>query len=144
MTDKLTEVKYVAVATVDAGRQGSVRFADSELKLRLGMPPLDGTRPDATVTNPEQLFAAGYAACFHSALLGQAAARSIDVGDSTVTGKVELGLVERGGMGLRVELRVALGGVGDTDAEMIIEAAHARCPYSRAIDGNVEVTLVRV
>jgi osmotically inducible protein OsmC len=98
---------------------------------------------DGPGTNPEQLFAAGYAACFHSALKLVAQQAKADADGSTVTASVGIGpFAEAVGYGLTVGLSVALPGVPDRDAALkVVESAHAVCPYSNAVRGNVEVTL---
>ena len=93
--------------------------------------------------NPEMLFAAGYAACFQGALANRAATQEIDTSDSTVTAAVSLGAIE-GGVGLAVELKVAIPGVDRAKAQELVELAHQFCPYSRATRGNIEVTLTVV
>jgi Ohr subfamily peroxiredoxin len=92
-------------------------------------------------TNPEQLFAAGYAACFHSALKGVAARQKVQVSDSAVTAEVGIGPNGAGGYGLSVALQVELSGVDQGTADAIVAAAHQVCPYSNATRGNIEVSL---
>lgn len=92
-------------------------------------------------TNPEQLFALGYAACFQSALMGVARGRNIDVTDSTITARVGIGPTGHGGFGLTVALDLHGPGVARDDAEDLMLRAHERCPYSNATRGNVEVSL---
>src|SRR5690606_33844705 len=100
-----------ATVTADAGRDGSIRSSDGVLDLPLGRPPGMGGKREGEATNPEQLFAAGYAACFHSALLFNARQRKIDATGSSVTAKVTIGTVPQGGYGLAVTLEVHLPGV---------------------------------
>ena len=95
-------------------------------------------------TNPEELFAAGYAACFQSALGVVARRGKIGVDGSTVTGKVTIGTIEGGGFGLAVRLEVHIPDVDEATTIMLIEAAHQVCPYSNATRGNIAVTLVAV
>ena len=92
-------------------------------------------------TNPEQLFAVGYAACFHSALRVVARRQKADVTDSTVAAKVGIGSNGQGGFGLAVELEVSLPAVDAETAQALVEAAHQVCPYSNATRGNIEVKL---
>jgi Ohr subfamily peroxiredoxin len=92
-------------------------------------------------TNPEQLFAAGYAACFQSALQGVARGRGIDVSDSTINARVGIGPTGHGGFGLTVALDLHAPRLTRRDAEDLMARAHERCPYSNAIRGNVDVTL---
>jgi len=92
-------------------------------------------------TNPEQLFAAGYAACFHSALRLVAASMKLDTTDSEVVADVSMGRDDEGAFGLAVRLEVALPALSREVAQQVIEQAHQVCPYSNATRGNVEVTL---
>jgi Ohr subfamily peroxiredoxin len=92
-------------------------------------------------TNPEQLFAAGYAACFHSALKVVARSQKVAITDSAVTAEVGIGPNDAGGFALEVALHVELGGVDQAAADALVEAAHQVCPYSNATRGNVPVTL---
>ena len=92
-------------------------------------------------TNPEQLFALGYAACFQSAMAVVARRVGADTGDSEVTGKVTIGTIGNGGFGLAAELDVHIPGVDEATAQKVVDAAHEVCPYSNATRGNIEVTL---
>ena len=92
-------------------------------------------------TNPEQLFAAGYAACFHSALKLTSKQAGISITDSAVTAEVGIGPNGEGGFGLAVTLHVELGGVSQEEAEKAVQLAHAVCPYSNATRGNIDVKL---
>lgn len=139
MTD-LKRVVYTAEATADFGRNGRVRTADRSLELALAKPPGMGGREGDEGTNPEELFAAGYAACFHGALLHHAKVAGIDAETSTVTATVDIGFVDGGGYGLAVELLIDLPDVEPDMARKVIDAAHDGCPYSRATRGNIEVT----
>ncbi|MGY1741434.1 MULTISPECIES: Ohr family peroxiredoxin [unclassified Blastococcus] len=91
--------------------------------------------------NPEQLFAAGYAACFHSALRLVARQKGLQITESAVTAEVGIGADDAGGFGLSVALEVELGGVDQAAADDLVEAVHRVCPYSNATRGNVPVTL---
>lgn len=126
-----------AVATGD-GRNGRVESTDGILSLNVRMPKEMGGAGGAT--NPEQLFAAGYAACFHSALRLVARQSGADVSDSEVVADVSIG-DKGGGFGLAVGLEVTLPSVAREDAQKIVEMAHQVCPYSNATRGNIEVTL---
>jgi osmotically inducible protein OsmC len=131
---------YTAVATATGeGRNGYARSSDGHLDLELAVPPEMGGPGGAT--NPEQLFAAGYAACFHSALKAVARERRAPFTESAVVAEVGLGRDGQGGFGLEVTLRVELGGVDQRTADELVEAAHRVCPYSNATRGNVPVTL---
>ena len=134
---------YTAVATATGeGRSGHTRTDDGRIDLDLAVPEEMGGPGGGT--NPEQLFAAGYAACFHSALKLVARRRKATVTDSAVTAEVGIGPDDAGGFALEVTLRVELGGIDQATAEQLVEAAHQVCPYSRATRGNVPVTLETV
>jgi lipoyl-dependent peroxiredoxin len=137
------EVLYTAEATATGGRQGKVRSSDGVLDLALAMP----LRPDGSAdghTNPEQLFAAAYAACFQSALMAVARREGGSLGETTVTGRVGLGRDDQGGYGIQVELLVSAPDLERERAEDLVAKAHQVCPYSKATRGNVEVTLTVV
>jgi|SRR6187402_1611425 len=136
------EAAYTAVATsIGEGRNGSARTSDGKVEVQLSTPKEMGGSGEGT--NPEQLFALGYAACFHSAMKGQGKALGIPVVDSAVTAEVGIGKLDDGpGFGLVITLHVELGGgVSREDAARVVAAAHEVCPYSNATRGNVEVTL---
>jgi Ohr subfamily peroxiredoxin len=131
---------YTAIATSTGdGRNGHARSSDGILDVDLATPKEMGGAGGAT--NPEQLFAAGYAACFHSALKGVARAEKATLSDSSVTAEVGIGPNGAGGFGLEVALHVELGGMQQEAAEALVAKAHQVCPYSNATRGNVEVTL---
>jgi Ohr subfamily peroxiredoxin len=137
------KVLYTAEAlSTGDGRDGTVRTSDGQLELNLAIPVEMGGKGDGT--NPEQLFASGYAACFHSALRRVAQRAKADVEGSQVTGRVGIGPNGLGGFGLTVELVVALPGVDPETAQQLVAAAHEVCPYSNAVRGNVDVTLTVV
>ncbi len=127
-----------ALATGE-GRNGHARTSDGRLDLNLARPAEMGGAGDGT--NPEQLFAAGYAACFHSALQLVARQAKANITDSAVGARVGIGQLEGGGFGLAVELEVSLPGVARAEAQELTEKAHQVCPYSNATRGNIEVTL---
>jgi Ohr subfamily peroxiredoxin len=127
-----------AVAT-GAGRAGEVRSSDGVIDEQLAIPKELGG-PGGDATNPEQLFAAGYAACFNSALALVARQAKVDVPTSSVTAKVGIG-PQGGGFGLTVSLTVDLPGVERAVAEDLAAKAHMVCPYSNATRGNIEVQL---
>lgn len=134
----MTAIYETAATAGHEGRNGSVRSADGLLDLRLAMPKELGGPGGAT--NPEQLFAAGYAACFTSALLLCAREAKARIGAPEVTAHV--GLARDGeGFGLAVRLEVALPEAERETAEALARRAHAICPYSRAIRGNVPTDL---
>jgi len=127
-----------AVATGD-GRNGHVQTTDGLLATDVRM-PVELGGPGGS-TNPEQLFAAGYAACFHSALKLVAGADGVDVTDSEVVADVSLGAHENGAFGLAVALEVTIPGAEREVAEKVVARAHQVCPYSNATRGNIEVVL---
>ena len=134
-------VLYTATATASGGREGRVRSSDGVLDLDLSMPrELGGSGRRAT--NPEQLFAAGYAACFENAMLRAARERKLAIPNAEVTASVGIGRKENGRFGLAAELLVRLPDVAREDAEAIARAAHEEiCPYSNATRGNMDVTV---
>jgi Ohr subfamily peroxiredoxin len=127
---------YTATATAKGGRDGRATSDDGILDLAL-VPPksLGGS---GAGTNPEQLFAAGYAACFGSAIGAVARAKKITTGPVSVTTKVTLGTIGQG-YGLAVELAVSLPELPRDQAEALVQAAHQVCPYSNATRGNIVV-----
>jgi Ohr subfamily peroxiredoxin len=136
MPDK---VLYTAKATSTGdGRNGHVVSSDQRLDLDLALPPEMGGSGDGT--NPEQLFAAGYAACFHSALRIVARRARVDPGDSTVSAEVGIG-PEGEAFGLVVTLIISIPGLEREQARELAETAHQVCPYSRATRGNISVEL---
>jgi Ohr subfamily peroxiredoxin len=127
---------YTTEATNTGGRKGHVKSADGILDMDVRMPA-----PGSKYTNPEQLFAAGYASCFNGAIMAVAQGRNVE--GSEVTAKVSFGKAEQGGYGLAVELLVKLPNLSLADAQQIADEAHNVCPYSVATKGNIEV-LVKV
>lgn len=127
-----------ALATGE-GRDGHGRSSDGRLDFDLAIPKEMGGTGNGT--NPEQLFAVGYAACFHSALRLVARQEKADVSDSSVGARVSIGQLDNGGFGLAVELEIALPNVDEQTAKQLAEKAHQVCPYSNATRGNIEVTL---
>ncbi|MBF5031337.1 MULTISPECIES: organic hydroperoxide resistance protein [Micromonospora] len=133
------QVLYTASARATGdGRDGHVRTSDGTVELDLAVPKEMGGAGGAA--NPEQLFAAGYAACFHSALRVVARQAKADVSGSVVEAEVGIGPNGSGGYGLAVTLVVDLPAVERAAAEQLVDAAHQVCPYSNATRGNVEVT----
>jgi osmotically inducible protein OsmC len=127
-----------ALAT-GAGRDGHVRSTDGKVDLDLSIPQEMGG--SGTGSNPEQLFAAGYAACFHSALQSVARSAKVQLGDSTVGALVGIGSTDAGGFQLEVTLEVVIPELPHEQAQELVEKAHQVCPYSNATRGNIEVTL---
>jgi len=134
-------VLYTAMATAEGGREGHVSSSDGHLNLQLTLPKGLGGPESPGTTNPEQLFACGYAACFHSALKLVAKQMKVDAERSTVTAVVGIGATDEGGFGLEVELEVNLPGVDHETAEAVAARAHEVCPYSNATRGNIDVDL---
>jgi Ohr subfamily peroxiredoxin len=131
---------YTAVATAN-GREGRAVSSDGILDLSLAMPAALGG--NGAGTNPEQLFAAGYAACFASALGVVGRAAKIDTSEASVTAEVTLGANGDGGYGLAVVLRVELpDALQNETGHGLVERAHQVCPYSNATRGNIDVELV--
>src|SRR5947209_1977134 len=136
----MDRVLYTAEAVVEGGRAGHGRTSDGRLDVALSVPKeLSGDGGPGT--NPEQLFAVGYAACFQSALLGVARGRGLDVSDSTISSRVGLGPTGHGGFGLTVALDLHAPNVTRDVAEELMLRADERCPYSNAVRGNVDVAL---
>lgn len=133
-------VLYTAEVTSSGGRGGGIaKSSDGNLDVPIAVPTELGGSGEGT--NPEQLFAAGFAACFENAMLTVARRQGKEISGSSVTGRVGLGPVENKGFGLEVELVVRLQGVDRAAAEELVQTAHQVCPYSNATRGNVDVTL---
>jgi Ohr subfamily peroxiredoxin len=136
----LMDALYTAVATATHGREGRAVSSDGRLDLGLALPVEMGG--DGQGTNPEQLFAAGYAACFASALGLVGRQAKVDVGDAAVTGEVGIGK-QGEGFALAVTLRIELpDSVDEATGRKLVEQAHQVCPYSNATRGNIPVELV--
>jgi osmotically inducible protein OsmC len=135
-------ILYTAEATAWGGREGRTASTDGILDVTLAVPKELGGPGGAT--NPEQLFAAGFAACFHSALKIVARREKVDVSESAITARVGLGMNDDGGFNIAVELEAELPDVERSVAEGLVEKAHHVCPYSNATRGNVEVVLTVV
>ncbi len=131
---------YTATATAEGGRNGRVRSSDGVVDMPLAMPKELGGAGGA-VTNPEQLFAAGYAACFESALRLVAGKAGKNVKDASITASATIGKTPDGGFGLAVELRGKMPGLSKQEAEQLMHTAHTVCPYSKATAGNIDVKL---
>ena len=134
------DVLYTAEATVTGGREGYGRTSDGRLDVDLDVPKeMGGTGGPGT--NPEQLFAVGYAACFQSSMLRFAAGRKLDLSGTRITARVGIGPVKQGGFGLAVALDLDAPQLSRDEAVELMARAHETCPYSRATRGNIEVTL---
>jgi osmotically inducible protein OsmC len=134
------EALYTAEAlATGAGRDGRVTTGEGRLELDLAIPKeMGGSGAGA---NPEQLFAAGYAACFHSALQSVARTQKVSVTDSSVGARVQIGSNGQGGFGLAVQLEVVIPELPHEQAQALADAAHQVCPYSNATRGNIDVLI---
>lgn len=125
---------YTARATSVSGREGHTESDDGKIKLDL-------TKPGGAGTNPEQLFACGYSACFGSAVEAVAKSDGQSISDVKVSAEIALNQDEDGGFFLAAVLNVSMAGVDDETAMALVEKAHQVCPYSKATRGNIEVEL---
>ncbi|WP_405873255.1 MULTISPECIES: organic hydroperoxide resistance protein [unclassified Streptomyces] len=139
MSIQQSDVLYTAVATAENGRDGRVATDDGRLDVVVNPPKEMGGNGEGT--NPEQLFAAGYSACFQGALGVVARQEQADVSGSTVTAKVGIGRNDDG-FGIIVEISAEIPNVDAETAKGLLEKAHQVCPYSKATRGNITVTLV--
>lgn len=136
MIAQLDKVLYTANAHVTGGRDGAARTDDGRLDIKLSSPGTAGTG-----TNPEQLFAAGYAACFVGAMKAVAGMQKITLpADLAVDSKVNLGKVGQA-YGISAELDITLPGMERVAAQKLVDDAHQMCPYSNATRGNIDVTI---
>ncbi len=138
--EKLNKVLYTTSATATNGRTGDVKSESGRLDFKLAKPEsMGGSGEDRT--NPEELFACGYAACFGGAIEHVAKTRKLDVGSPEVKATVHFGLNDSG-VGLAVDIRGRMENVDDDTALDILNEAHEKvCPYSKATRGNIEVTI---
>lgn len=135
------DVKYRTKATATGGRDGAAKTEDGSFSVKLSTPKeLGGAGGDGA--NPEQLFAAGYSACFVGAMKAVAPSLKLKVpADASVTATVGIGPRSEGGFGITADLVVSLPGLDKGDAQKLVDAAHQVCPYSNATRGNVDVGL---
>jgi osmotically inducible protein OsmC len=131
---------YTAAAIATGGRNGQIKSDNGVLDLEVRAPKAMGGAND-DYTNPEQLFAAGYAACFDSALNHITRLEKVQTGVTSVTAKVSIGSLEGGAFGLAVELAVNIPDVSIEEAQRLTERAHQVCPYSNATRNNIVVAL---
>lgn len=131
---------YTTSVTAKGGRDGHVKSENGILELDVRTPKALGGASD-DFANPEMLFAAGYSACFDSALNLVIKRAKMETGETTVQAKVSIGQIENGGFGLAVELDVNVPGVSLEEAKSLVEQAHQVCPYSNATRNNIEVQL---
>ena len=136
----MTEL-YSTRVTATGGRQGNVKSEDGILELDLAPPA--GLGGPGGKTNPEQMFAGGYAACFGNAVIHTARAQKLPVKDRDVDVAARVGLSPNGsgGFGLTVALETTIAGLDQDTAEKLVHAAHQVCPYSNAVRGNIDVAL---
>ncbi|MFH9490563.1 organic hydroperoxide resistance protein [Streptomyces halstedii] len=139
MTIQGIDVAYTAVATAENGRDGRVATDDGRLDVVVNPPKEMGG--SGAGTNPEQLFAAGYSACFQGALGVVARKEKADISGSTVTAAVSIGKTEAGGFGLQVAISASIPNLDVETARSLVEKAHQVCPYSNATRGNITVDL---
>jgi osmotically inducible protein OsmC len=139
MNDGL-KILYTAEATVVGGREGHAHTSDGRVDVALDVPREMGGS-GGPGTNPEQLFAVGYAACFQSALLRIATGRELDLSGSRITARVGIGALKSGGFGLAAALDLDAPQLSRERGLDLMARAHQACPYSRATRGNIEVTL---
>ncbi len=132
---------YTATATTIAGRNGHVTSSDDVINFDLSIPKAMGGPGKAGATNPEQLFAAGYSACFGSAVAAVAGAQHVKADEIRITTDVTIDKNDSGFF-LAARLTAHLAGVDRATAEKIVHAAHEMCPYSKATRGNIDVELV--
>jgi Ohr subfamily peroxiredoxin len=139
-SSKVEKVLYRAMATATGGRDGKASSSDGALDIKLTTPKELGGAGGAG-TNPEQLFAAGYSACFLGALKFVAMQSKVQLpADVSITGQVGIGPIP-GGFGIEAELRISVPGMDRGQAEELVGKAHQVCPYSNATRGNINVTL---
>jgi Ohr subfamily peroxiredoxin len=137
----MAKVLYTAQAHVTGGREGHGHTTDNQLDVDLRVPSEMGGPGGGT--NPEELFAVGYAACFESALMGVARRRKVEAGDVVIDSRVSLSPNGQGGFQLAVTLDVAIPSLSDrATAVALVEEAHQVCPYSNATRGNIDVELL--
>lgn len=139
MSIQQIDVLYTAVATAENGRDGRVASTDGNLDVVVNPPKEMGG--SGAGTNPEQLFAAGYSACFQGALGVVARQEKADISGATVTASVGIGKNESGGFGLEVAITATIPNVDEATAKALVEKAHQVCPYSNATRGNIKVEL---
>ena len=139
MVTKVEKVIYKAQATSTGGRDGSTKSSDGLLDVKLSVPREMGGAGGGV--NPEQLFAAGYSACFIGAMKHVAGAQKITIpADASIAATVGLGQIPAG-FGIEVQMVVSLPGMECSAAQALVDKAHQVCPYSNATRGNIEVTI---
>ena len=137
----LEKLLYTATATASGGRAGTAKSDDGRLSVNLSLPKAMGG-DDGPGTNPEQLFAAGYSACFLGAIKAVSGKLKIQVpADTSITSKVSFGPYAPGGFNIQVDMAVTLPGLSKDDADKLVTEAHKICPYSNATRNNVDVNI---
>lgn len=136
-------LSYTTTATAWGGRMGRVATSDGKLDYQLSMPESMGGE-GGEGTNPEQLFATGYAACFHNAVRSVARKLKVDVTDSAVSVTVTIAGTLADGYRLSIRVEAEMPGLARETAQQVLDGAHDRCPYSRALRGNHDLELVLV
>ncbi len=137
----IEKILYTATATATGGREGRATSSDQALDVQLSTPRELGGAGGAG-TNPEQLFAAGYSACFLGALKFVAGKQKVALpADTRITGKVGIGQIPTG-FGIEAELTISAPGIARDMLQALVEQAHVVCPYSNATRGNIDVTLI--
>jgi lipoyl-dependent peroxiredoxin len=137
----MPDTLYSATSTAWGGREGRAASDDGRVDVNLSIPKGMGG-DDGPGTNPEQLFATGYAACFHSALKGAARRAKVDISDSAVSVTISLVGDRATGIDLAARIEAQIGGVDRAVAQQLLEQAHAVCPYSRATRNNIRQDVV--
>jgi Ohr subfamily peroxiredoxin len=135
------KILYTAHATASGGRNGHTKSSDGIVSVDLSIPKAMGGPGKPGATTPEDLFAAGYAACFGSAAEFVAKQKKLAVTGIKIDAAVGIGATDQGGFGLKVDLTATVSGLPQAEAEKLIQAAHQVCPYSNATRNNIEVTL---
>ena len=138
--DNQLKVLYTAEAIVEGGREGHGRTSDGRLEVDFDVPNEMGGS-GGPGTNPEQLLALGWAACFQSSMQRYASGRKLDLSGTRITSHIGIGTLKSGGLGLVASLDLDAPGLSPADAAYLMERAHETCPYSRATRGNVDVVL---
>jgi lipoyl-dependent peroxiredoxin len=137
----IEKVLYTAQATATGGRDGRAVSSDGVLDVQLSTPRELGGAGGAG-TNPEQLFAAGYSACFLGALKFVAGKQKVTLpAETSITGRVGIGAIPTG-FGIQAELRISVPGLPREQVQALVEKAHVVCPYSAATRGNIDVSLI--
>jgi Ohr subfamily peroxiredoxin len=134
-------VLYTAHATAVGGRNGRTHSDDGIVDVQLSIPKSMGGPGKPGSTTPEDLFAAGYAACFGSACEFMGTQLKLKPSSVTIQSAVGIGAKPDGGFGLKVDLIATIGGLSQADAQKVVAAGHSVCPYSNAVKGNVDVTI---